>query len=83
VALSSCIRHPDRMVELRTCATAIRDGLPPEQNVCACCEECVALCLATPHGHGSTPANEYDAVTGTCRICGEDITRWLPMSRWG
>lgn len=65
---TTCLRHPEREILTRVCATAVRDGLDPESNVCACCDECVALCLATPHGHGGTPAEEWR--DGRCLICG-------------
>lgn len=73
---SACIQHPDRFSEIHTCSTVLRDN-PPEEwiQVCACCDECRALCLTIPHGsHGSTPDEEWGEKY--CKICGADVSRW-------
>jgi hypothetical protein len=79
---TTCITHPDRPVLTRVCVAALRDGLDPAQNICSCCDVCAAHCLTVPHSCGGTPLEEFDETTARCKVCGQDITLWLPLSRW-
>lgn len=71
--LYECINHPGRLSPRQQCISAERDGLLGE---CTCCDECRAMCVITPHGHGGTPDQEWEG--NYCKLCGEDISRWLP-----
>lgn len=73
--LYECIHHPDRLNPQRECTSAMRDGIADQ--ICTCCDECRATCLATPHGHGGLPEEEWDRERGICKLCGEDVKRWV------